>query len=83
MAFLISDMEVKIRISAKAADAAQRELIAPVEERIRDTLGEAVFGTDDDTVERIVIELSRPRDGRSPPGRGDPGPGGRTDRHGR
>ena len=57
VAFLISDMEVKIRISAKAADAAAAaDLIAPVEERIRDTLGEAVFGADDDTVERIVVE---------------------------
>ena len=57
VAFLISDMEVKIRISAKAADAAAAaELIAPVEERIRDTLGEAVFGADDVTVERIVVE---------------------------
>ncbi|HJQ91778.1 MAG TPA: CinA family nicotinamide mononucleotide deamidase-related protein [Acidimicrobiia bacterium] len=57
VAFLITDMEVKIRVSAKAADAAAAaRLIAPVEERIRDTLGEAVFGADDDTVERIVVE---------------------------
>jgi nicotinamide-nucleotide amidase len=57
MAFLISDMEVKIRISAKAADAATAaELIAPVERKIRDTLGEAVFGVDDETVEDIVVE---------------------------
>ena len=57
VAFLISDMEVKIRISAKAADAASAaELIAPVEHKIRDTLGEAVFAADDETVENIVVE---------------------------
>ena len=57
VAFLISDMEVKVRISAKAADAAAADqLIAPVEARIRQTLGEAVFGADDDTVEKIVVE---------------------------
>jgi nicotinamide-nucleotide amidase len=57
VAFLISDMEVKIRISAKAADAASAaELIAPVEQKIRDTLGEAVFAADDETVENIVVE---------------------------
>ena len=57
VAFLISDMEVKIRISAKAADAASAsELIAPVEYKIRDRLGEAVFGADDETVENIVVE---------------------------
>ena len=40
VAFLISDMEVKIRISAKASDvAAAAGLIAPVEERIRDEAG--------------------------------------------
>jgi len=57
VAFLISDMEVKVRISAKAADAAAAtELIAPVERKIRDTLGEAVFAVDDETVEDIVVE---------------------------
>ena len=57
VAFLISDMEVKIRITAKAADApAADRLIGPIEDEIRDRLGEAVFGADDDTVERIVVE---------------------------
>jgi hypothetical protein len=55
VAFLISDMEVKIRISAKAADApSARRLIEPVEKEIRARLGEVVFATDDETVETMV-----------------------------
>ena len=57
IAFLISDMEVKIRISAKAADAAAaHRLLAPIESEIRVRLGDAVFGSDDETVEKIVVE---------------------------
>lgn len=57
IAFLISDMEVKIRISAKAADAAAaHRLLAPIENEIRARLGEAVFGSDDETVEKIVVQ---------------------------
>jgi len=56
VAFLISDMEVKIRISAKAvALAAADALIAPVENEIRARLGDAVFGVDEETVESIVV----------------------------
>jgi nicotinamide-nucleotide amidase len=56
VAFLISDMEVKIRISAKAADAqSARRLIEPVEKEIRARLGEVVFAADDETVETIVV----------------------------
>jgi nicotinamide-nucleotide amidase len=56
VAFLISDMEVKIRISVKAADlAAADALIAPVEEEIRTRLGDVVFGVDDESVEMIVV----------------------------
>jgi nicotinamide-nucleotide amidase len=57
IAFLISDMEVKIRISAKAADAAAADrLLAPVETEIRARLGDAVFGSDEETVETLVVE---------------------------
>jgi nicotinamide-nucleotide amidase len=57
IAYLISDMEVKIRISAKAADAAAADrLLAPVESEIRARLGDAVFGSDDETVETLVVE---------------------------
>ena len=56
VAFLISDMEVKIRISAKAADlAAADALIAPVEGEIRARLGDVVFAVDEETVEMIVV----------------------------
>jgi nicotinamide-nucleotide amidase len=55
VAFLISDMEVKLRISAKAETAAEADaLIRPVEEEIRARLGEVVFGADEETVETIV-----------------------------
>ena len=57
VAFLISDMEVKVRISAKAADReTAEELIEPVENEVRARLGDVVFGADDDTVEAIVLD---------------------------
>jgi nicotinamide-nucleotide amidase len=57
VAFLIKDMEVQVRISAKAADsAAAQRLIDPVEHEVRSRLGEAVFGVDDETVERLIID---------------------------
>jgi nicotinamide-nucleotide amidase len=56
VAFLISDMEVKVRITAKAADGATAsDLIAPIEEEVRNRLGDAVFAVDDETVERLII----------------------------
>ena len=55
VAFLISDMEVKIRISAKAESVTEADaLIRPIEEEIRARLGDVVFGADDLTVETIV-----------------------------
>lgn len=57
VAFLISDMEVKVRITAKAADReAADDLIAPIESEVRDRLGDAIFGFDDETVETIVLD---------------------------
>ncbi|MGH8951369.1 MAG: CinA family nicotinamide mononucleotide deamidase-related protein [Acidimicrobiia bacterium] len=57
VAFLISDMEVKVRISAKAADlGAAEELIDPIEAAVRARLGEVVFGADEETVEAIVLD---------------------------
>lgn len=56
VAFLISDMEVKVRITAKAMDGAAADaLIRPVEREVRARLGEAVFGVDDETVESLVV----------------------------
>lgn len=63
IAFLISDMEVKVRITAKAEDVESAEvLIGPVELEVRKRLGEAVFATDDETNLAVV--------GRSLVGRG-------------
>jgi nicotinamide-nucleotide amidase len=57
VAFLISDMEVKVRVSAKAADERAAEaLIAPIEIEVRDRLGDAVFAADDETVESILLD---------------------------
>ncbi len=57
VAFLISDMEVKVRISAKAADQETADgLIKPIEDEVRSRLGDAVFGADEETVETIVVD---------------------------
>jgi nicotinamide-nucleotide amidase len=51
IAFLISDMEVKVRITAKAdSEAAAEALIAPLEAEVRRRLAEVVFATDDETI---------------------------------
>lgn len=57
VAFLIKESEVQVRISAKAAarESADR-LIAPVEHEVRNRLGDAVFGVDDETVESLILD---------------------------
>jgi nicotinamide-nucleotide amidase len=58
IAFLASAGEIKVRITAKAADAGTAAaLIAPVENEIRARLGDSVFGADQDTIERQILEL--------------------------
>jgi nicotinamide-nucleotide amidase len=58
IAFLASAGEIKVRITAKAADAATAAaLIAPVEHQIRARLGDSVFGADQDTIERQILDL--------------------------
>jgi len=62
VAFLVSDMEVKIRVSAKAEDVtAADHLIGPIEDEIRARLGDVVFGVDEETVERIVVAALQAR----------------------
>lgn len=57
VAFLIRDMEVRVRITAKAGDEATAlEMIAPVEAEARSRLGDLVFAVDDETVEQIVLD---------------------------
>ncbi len=58
VAFLASQGEIKIRITAKAADRqAAINLIEPIENEVRARLGDAVFGADDETVEAVVLNL--------------------------
>jgi nicotinamide-nucleotide amidase len=64
IAFLASGWEgLKVRITAKADTVEQVEAILDAEERlVRDIVGEEiVFGTDDDTMESVVLQLLRDR----------------------
>ena len=55
VAFLIKGPEVRVRITAKAGTAHEAaSLISDVESVVRERLGDAVFATDDETVDRIV-----------------------------
>src|SRR3712207_3024821 len=58
IAFLASGGMVSVRITAKApTPAAAAELVAPVENAARRALGDAVYGTDDDTLDGVVHRL--------------------------
>ncbi len=58
LAFLASNAEIKLRITAKAATATEAELlIEPMEREVRSRLGDAVFGVDDETIERVLFRL--------------------------
>lgn len=60
IAFLAAGGEVRVRITAKAADAAAAAgLIEPVERRARAALGAHVYGTDDETLESATHRLLR------------------------
>ena len=62
VAFLASAGEIKVRLTARAADAAAAEaLIAPVEAEVRRRLGTLVFGADEQVIEAIVLDLCRDR----------------------
>jgi len=62
VAYLASVGEVRVRLTAKAATAPEaRALIEPVETEIRERLGVAVFGTDDDELEAVVGEMLHER----------------------
>ena len=57
VAFLIRDMEVRVRITAKDEDERRAlALIEPVESEVRTRLGDLVFAVDGETVERIVLD---------------------------
>ena len=63
LAFLASGWEgLKVRLTAKApTDTGAAELLGEWEARLRDELGELVFGTDDETMESVVLDLMRER----------------------
>jgi nicotinamide-nucleotide amidase len=63
IAFLASGAEgLKVRITAKASSADDAEsLLADEERRLRELLGPLVFGTDDDTMESVVLDMLRTR----------------------
>lgn len=57
VAYLASAAEIKVRLTARSSDrAGALALISPVEEEVRRRLGARVFGADDRTVERILLE---------------------------
>lgn len=60
MAFLATDGEIKVRVTARAGSTAEAEdLVAPVEAAVKQRMGSLVFGIDDDTIERIVLDLAK------------------------
>lgn len=63
LAFLASGWEgLKVRLTAKAATAAATTaLLDQWSMRVRDIVGEHVFGFDDDTMESVVLQIMRER----------------------
>ena len=63
LAFQASGMEgLKVRITAKAPDAARaEELLAVEESEVRSRLGRWIFGADEQTMESVVLEALRAR----------------------
>lgn len=58
VAFLASAGEIKIRITAKANDrATAEELIEKVEQEVRERVASWYFGSDDETIHRVVFDL--------------------------
>jgi nicotinamide-nucleotide amidase len=62
LAFLASGGEIKIRLTAKADSRSDAlAMIEPLENEVRSRLGESVFGTDDETIERVLLRLLNDR----------------------
>jgi nicotinamide-nucleotide amidase len=60
VAYLASAGEVRVRLTAKATDRREAEdLIEPVEKEVRERLGDAVFGVDEEELEEVVGRLLR------------------------
>ncbi|MFM2046136.1 MAG: hypothetical protein RL383_213, partial [Actinomycetota bacterium] len=63
LAFLASGWEgIKVRLTVKATDEASAlDVLAEWESRVRAEVGDVVFGTDDDTMESVVLGILRGR----------------------
>ncbi len=63
LAFLASGWDgLKVRLTAKAADAAAADaLLAPWVARVRAAIDQFVFGTDDQSMESVVLDMLRAR----------------------
>ncbi len=63
LAFQASGIEgIKVRITAKAGVAEEAEAILAAEEaRLREILGDLIFGVDDQSMESVVLDLLRDR----------------------
>lgn len=59
LAFLASGWEgIKVRLTAKAPTRAEADaLISTWETRVRDVVGELIFGVDEDTMESVVLSM--------------------------
>ena len=58
LAYLMSEGQTRVRVTAKGSDAATAErAIDAVEERVRERLGDVIYGTDDDSIEGVVHQL--------------------------
>ena len=57
LAFLASNSEIKIRVTAKADTAAAARLSSSRWRRRCARLGDSVFGLDDETIERVLMQL--------------------------
>jgi nicotinamide-nucleotide amidase len=56
------DSEVMLRVTAKAKTRDEAEtMMAPMIERVRETLGDVIYGIDTDTLEKTVVQLLRDR----------------------
>ncbi|HWD43603.1 MAG TPA: competence/damage-inducible protein A [Actinomycetota bacterium] len=63
LAYLASPGEVRVRLTAVGATRSEALAeIDPVEARVREELGDIVYGTDDETLEALVGRLLRERD---------------------
>jgi nicotinamide-nucleotide amidase len=63
VAYLASAGEVRVRLSAKASTRREAEaLLEPLEEKVRERLGDALFGADQEELESVVGRLLSERE---------------------